>query len=57
MSVSYASDPTSSFNVNLIYQNPVAGMNLGVFVVVIKSQPTDLYIDLINFSNFASKLD
>ena len=50
LSVSHAADPTTTFNINLNYQNPVAGMNMGIFLVVIKKQPNGLYVDLINFS-------
>lgn len=30
----------------------MAGMYIGVFLVVIKQQATNLYIDLVNFSNW-----
>jgi hypothetical protein len=47
MSISYSSDPATSFNIQVIFQNPIAGMNIGIFFIVIKKQVTDLFIDLI----------
>lgn len=51
LDVSYFTDPTTTFNINIVYYNPVAGMYIGVFLVVIKQQTTNLYIDLVNLSN------
>ncbi len=48
--------PTSSFGVTLEYENPGNGMKMGFFLVVIKDQTTQKFVDLINFCIFYLKI-
>ncbi len=43
---------TSSFTITVNLTDPTSGMKISYFLIVIKAQTTQVYIDLVHFGNY-----